>query len=215
MNSRKKNIAIFGTGDHAKVVVDTIEKMERFNIVGYFDNQKHPGEILTGYPVLGKDEDIEKFRERIDAGILAIGENQIRFRVSQFIKNLIPDFNFFTAIDPFTSISKRVQIDQGAMIIAGAVINSDTKIGKHVIINTKASIDHDNRIGDFAFIAPGVITGGNVTIGKLAFIGIGAIIVPGVTIGEKTIIGAGSTVLCDIPANVLAVGSPAKIIREI
>ena len=45
--------------------------------------------------------------------------------------------------------------------------------------------------------------------------GAGAIILPGVTIGDNSVIGAGSVVTKDIPANVVAVGNPCRILREI
>ncbi|WP_374984655.1 DapH/DapD/GlmU-related protein [Paenibacillus polymyxa] len=48
-----------------------------------------------------------------------------------------------------------------------------------------------------------------------AWIGSGAIIVPGVTIGKGSVIGAGSVVTKDIPANVIAVGNPCRVLREI
>lgn len=54
-----------------------------------------------------------------------------------------------------------------------------------------------------------------VYIGKNCWIGAGAVIVPGVTIGDNTVIGAGSIVTKDIPANVVAVGNPCKVMREI
>ena len=54
-----------------------------------------------------------------------------------------------------------------------------------------------------------------VVIGNNVWIGGGAIILPGVTIGENSVIGAGSVVTHDIPANVIAVGNPCKILREI
>lgn len=54
-----------------------------------------------------------------------------------------------------------------------------------------------------------------VHIGKNCWIGAGAIIVPGVTIGDNTVIGAGSVVTKDIPANVVAVGNPCRVLREI
>lgn len=54
-----------------------------------------------------------------------------------------------------------------------------------------------------------------VHIGKNCWIGAGAVIVPGVTIGDNTVIGAGSIVTKDIPANVVAVGNPCKVLREI
>lgn len=54
-----------------------------------------------------------------------------------------------------------------------------------------------------------------VKIGKNCWIGAGVVIVPGVTIGDNTVIGAGSVVTKDIPSNVVAVGNPCRIMREI
>ena len=55
----------------------------------------------------------------------------------------------------------------------------------------------------------------DVRIGNNVWIGAGAVIVPGVTIGDNSVIGAGSIVTKDIPANVVAVGNPCKVLREI
>lgn len=54
-----------------------------------------------------------------------------------------------------------------------------------------------------------------ITIGNNVWIGAGAIVLPGVTIGDNTVIGAGSIVTKDIPANVVAIGNPCKVLREI
>lgn len=54
-----------------------------------------------------------------------------------------------------------------------------------------------------------------VRIGDNVWIGANAVVLPGVTIGENTVIGAGSVVTKDIPANVVAVGNPCKVLREI
>lgn len=55
----------------------------------------------------------------------------------------------------------------------------------------------------------------DVTIGENTWIGAGVIIVPGVTIGKNSVIGAGSVVTKEIPENVVAVGNPCKVLREI
>ncbi len=55
----------------------------------------------------------------------------------------------------------------------------------------------------------------DVRIGDNVWIGAGAVIVPGVSIGDNTVIGAGSAVTKDIPANVVAVGNPCRVLREI
>lgn len=54
-----------------------------------------------------------------------------------------------------------------------------------------------------------------VHIGRNCWIGAGAIILPGVTIGDNTVVGAGSVVTKDLPANVVAVGNPCRVLREI
>ncbi len=54
-----------------------------------------------------------------------------------------------------------------------------------------------------------------VYIGKNCWLGAGVLVMPGVTIGDNTVIGAGSVVTKDIPANVIAVGNPCKVLREI
>lgn len=54
-----------------------------------------------------------------------------------------------------------------------------------------------------------------VKIGRNCWIGAGVVIVPGITIGDNTVIGAGSVVTKDIPANVVAVGNPCRVLREI
>ena len=54
-----------------------------------------------------------------------------------------------------------------------------------------------------------------ITLGDNVWLGGGVIVCPGVSIGENTVVGAGSVVTRDLPANVIAVGNPAKVIREI
>ena len=54
-----------------------------------------------------------------------------------------------------------------------------------------------------------------IRIGKNCWLGTGVIVLPGITIGDNVVIGAGSVVTKDLPSNVVAVGNPCKIIREI
>lgn len=54
-----------------------------------------------------------------------------------------------------------------------------------------------------------------VHIGKNCWIGAGVVIVPGITIGDNVVIGAGSVVTKDLPSNVVAVGNPCKVLREV
>lgn len=54
-----------------------------------------------------------------------------------------------------------------------------------------------------------------VRIGRNCWLGAGVVVLPGVTIGENSVIGAGSVVIKDVPPNVIAVGNPCRVLREI
>ncbi|MNE49222.1 Galactoside O-acetyltransferase [compost metagenome] len=82
-------------------------------------------------------------------------------------------------------------------------------IGPNVSIFTAGHpVTRELRAEEYEFALP-------ITIGNYVWIGGGSIINPGVTIGDNTIIGSGSVVTKDIPANVIAVGNPCKVLREI
>ena len=107
--------------------------------------------------------------------------------------------------------------------------------GKNVYANFNLTLVDDTHIyvGDCTMFGPNVTvaTAGHpilpelreqgyqynfpVHIGKNCWIGAGALILPGITIGDNTVIGAGSVVTKDIPANVVAVGNPCRVMREI
>lgn len=107
--------------------------------------------------------------------------------------------------------------------------------GKGVYANFNLTLVDDTHIyvGDYTLFGPNVVvaTAGHpidpelrektyqynfpVHIGRNCWIGAGAVIVPGVTIGDNVVIGAGSVVTKDIPSNVVAVGNPCRVLREI
>lgn len=95
-----------------------------------------------------------------------------------------------TDIGAFTYINARF----------GVEIGDEVQIGSHCSIYSHSTIDGKQ---------------GEVKIGKKACIGSHSVVMPGVTIGENSIIGAFSFVNKDIPANVVALGQPAKIVKEL
>ncbi len=210
-----KNILIFGASGHGKVVIDIIEKEHIYNISGLIDDNKNLPVDFSGYRLLGTTDDIIHIIKKYDiyGGIVAIGDNWTRSKVVGKIKSILPDFPFVNTIHPSALIARDVTTGKGCVVMAGTVINSNTRTGDFCIINTRASVDHDNIIEDYASIAPGVTTGGNVKIGSFSAVSLGANIIHGITVGEQTVVGAGSTVLKDLPSYVVAYGTPAQVVR--
>lgn len=214
---KKSQVLIVGASGHAKVVIDIFEKSQQVEIIGLIDAEPQPTPDVLGYPVLGKEWELQHIllqKYHYAQVFIAVGNNYNRKLVYQKIKNIAPHTIFATAIHPSAQIGKSVQIGQGVAIMAGSIINSDTFIGNFSIVNTKASIDHDCVIREFSSIAPGATLGGTVKIGEMSAIGIGATIKHSINIGNHTVIGAGAVVLNDIGHHCVAYGVPAKVIRS-
>ena len=96
-----------------------------------------------------------------------------------------------------------------ALDVAGITIGDDVQIGPNVQLLTPVHPVEPGPRRDKLEAARPIIIGDNVWLGG------GVIVCPGVTIGENTVVGAGAVVTRDLPANVLAVGNPARRIRVI
>lgn len=212
----KKNIIIFGSSGQAKVIVDIIEKQNEFNIIGLIDDFKDKGELFLGYEILGKSKNLPKLisKYKVDAGIIAIGDNWTRGNVAEEVRRIAPNFKFASVIHPSAQIGNDVSIGNGTVVVAGAIINSGSTVGAHCIINTNSSIDHDCKIANFASIAPGATLAGHVNLGSYSAVCVGANVINDLSVGEHTIIGSGATVVTDILDYVVALGTPARAIRK-
>ena len=83
-----------------------------------------------------------------------------------------------------------------------------------MILNTHSTVEHDCIIEEGVHIGPGAQVAGGVSISNGVWIGIGAVISDHVHIGEGSIVGAGAVVIEDVPANVIVIGVPARILKE-
>ena len=109
------------------------------------------------------------------------------------------------------SIGDRVFVNYNltALDVAKITIGDDCQIGPNVQLLTPTHpIDPTPRRDKLEAAQP-------ITLGENVWLGGGVIVCPGVTIGDNSVIGAGSVVTKDVPANVVVVGNPARVIREI
>lgn len=96
-----------------------------------------------------------------------------------------------------------------ALDVAAITIGDDVQIGPHVQLLTPTHpLDPELRRAGWEAAAP-------ITIGDCVWLGGGVVVCPGVTIGSGTVVGAGSVVTRDLPPRVLAVGSPARVVRSL
>lgn len=208
-NPPQGSVFILGASGHGKVILSNCLSSGLRVFAFLDDNSQLHKTIFVGLPILGNLDEIRNFQDVL--AVIAVGNNSQRKVIAQKFSNI----TWTHSIHRSSFIDSSVKIGSGAAIMAGAVVQLDTVIGDHSIINTGTTVDHDCIIGNYVHLAPGVHLAGNVTIGDESFVAIGSQVIQGVSIGCNTYIGAGSTVLGDLPDNVLAHGTPARVVRSL
>ena len=98
-------------------------------------------------------------------------------------------------VDPTAIVATSTSLGNGCYLNAGVVIGAAARLGEHVIVNRAASVGHHARIGDLVSIGPGVTVAGQASV-------------------ERGTMVAGAVVTRDSPSGSLAVGNPARIVRD-
>ncbi len=117
-------------------------------------------------------------------------------------------------IDPSAVVASSAVLGPGVTINAGVVIAAAARLGEQVLINRSASVGHHCELDDYVTIGPGAVLAGQVHVGRGAFVGAGAVLLPQTQIGANAIIGAGAVVTREVPANSVAVGNPARVVKS-
>ncbi len=189
---------IIGGGGHARVVADILNLLGA-EILGYVDN--HQTDLPHHY--LGQEDRCQHLENtHLAMGIGGATSTEIRRKISE----KYPKQLFLPLIHPRAIIGEGVFLDYGVQVMAGAIIEANSKVGYGTIVNSGAIINHDCQIGEFCHIAPGANICGMCSVGDNAIIGPSAILGVGCTIEPDNIIRAGQICLHD--------GGKTKIINR-
>ena len=186
--------------------------------------------------------DLDEIKKKIKNGGLYFSDNEELVKEQLKCLELLYDFNQTRPLEiekrqkllknMFAEIGENCYIEPPLRANWGG---KNVHFGNNVYVNFNLTLvdDTDIFVDDDVMIAPNVILAGGthpinpdlrrkkcsynlpVRIGKNVWIGAGCIVLPGVSIGDNSVIGAGSVVTKDIPKNVVAVGNPCRVLREI
>jgi len=206
-------MVILGAGGHAKEVLEVLSETISPREIVLFDNVT-PFEdiplIFDTFKILRTEEQLKAWFT-IKSPYFVIGVGGIKEK-----KNLW-SLGIKCGGKPYLVKAKNalignynISIGEGSCIMHMVFISNSVKIGKAVLVNTRANIHHDVVIGDYSDVSPCAVLLGNVQIGKYVYIGAGAVILPRVKIGNYCTVGAGALVTKDVPDNITVKGNPAK-----
>lgn len=206
----KTKLVFVGGGGHFKSVLNVIQELNEFQIVGVIDNSLKAGGSIHGVQVLGNDDDAVHYISDCQF-IITIGQvkqSKIRAVVFDYYKKL--GAQFATIIASSAVISKGVKIGEGTVILSQAFINTGVEIGVNCIVNTGALLEHDVKVGNHSHISTRSVVNGEVAIGARTMVGSNATLIQCISVGDDVMIGAGSVVVDDVCDRQVVVGNPAK-----
>lgn len=180
-------------------------------LVGFLDaDASIHGTVRAGLPVLGSLNWLDK--NAVDRVVIGVGTPVTRRAVALQLSKIgiVPH----AVIHPLAHVGERVQVGAGTVIAPGAILTVDIRVGFAVYVNFGAVVGHDAVIGDFCVIAPNAAIAGHVTLEPGVDFGIGASSLQSVIVGEGATVGAGACVTSDVPPRTVAVGVPARPIRQ-
>ena len=176
-----------------RVVGVALAPRESWDIIGFLehDNQRR-GERLNGIPIVSLEEAAAYHPDAY--AVAAIGDPVVRERaVEEATAN---GFRFATLVHPTAYVDETARVEEGTMVSAGSIVDVNTTLRRHVLVNFACTVAHDSVLEEFATIGPGCRLSGNTRVGRSAYVGTGAV------------------VISDIPDHVTAVGVPARVIKH-
>jgi maltose O-acetyltransferase len=185
------------------------------------DERSMRDRMLTGDLYIADDPVLARENQRAIALVVAFNQSSAADRDERrrLLRELLGVLGAESEIRPplycdygfRTHIGARTFANFGLVIldVAEVHIGDDVQIGPNVqLLTATHPIDPDLRRDKWESAQP-------IRIGNNVWLGGGVIVCPGVTIGDNTVVGAGAVVTRDLPADVVAVGSPARVLRSV
>jgi sugar O-acyltransferase (sialic acid O-acetyltransferase NeuD family) len=205
---------IYGAGLGGKQILEVLRSRPAFVPVAFVDDDERlVGTQLGGLPVLGEKEGLRDKLVASEIGAVFLSfHSEVRRRVYRRLRDQrVP---MPPLVDARAAVGHDVELADGCLVEAGAVLGPGSKLGEAVIVDVGSVVAHDCRIGDHCHLSPGACLSGVVQLEDNVLIGVGASVNSTVRVGSNSIVAPGSAVMNDLPSDVVAMGVPAVVVGE-
>lgn len=196
------DLLMFGGGGHAKALIELVQAMGGYHLVGILDDFVPVGSTVLGVPVVGgSDRLAELYRDGVRQAVNAvggIGHAQVRVEIFERIRQA--GFQFPTLVHPAAWVEPSANLEDGVQVLAQAYISSAVRIGFGSVINAAVVVSHDCVLGQVVNLSPGAMLAGGVRLGDSVQVGMAATINMNIQVGSGARIGNGATVKKDVAA---------------
>ncbi|MCH9297820.1 NeuD/PglB/VioB family sugar acetyltransferase [Pantoea allii] len=204
-------LAIYGAGGLGREVLLLAQQIEkqahRWDGLIFIDDIS-PNRDVKGIPVVSFDQVLTQPIEVV----IAVGEPSLRAQLADKIAS--HHLALATLIHPDVTVSECTRVGPGCVLAKGVYLSCDVTLGSNVYMQPNSSVGHDAHVGSHVVISTFVTTGGNVVIKDRVFIGMSAVLQQKITVEADAIIGMGAVVFNDIREEGIALGNPARVMRN-
>lgn len=205
-------LGIYGAGGLGREVYELAQQIAEWNEIVFVDDRTETPFVRQTIEVISFDDLKNRYHADDIVLIIAVGEPATR----EFLYNKVTQsgYRLATLVHPNVYISGTTFLADGVVVGANTIVSCDVRIGSNTFVQNSASIGHDAVIGKHSIISAFDSIAGACVIGDRTYIGMSVPIKEKIIIGSDTIVGMGSVVIRDIPDNVIAVGNPARPMKN-
>ncbi|MDR2034339.1 MAG: acetyltransferase [Helicobacteraceae bacterium] len=211
-------LGIYGCGGLGREILelarDINEVNSKWDDAIFIDDSKRSAQINGAKVYTFEELKANHFNAQKELTIvIAIGEPAVRAALKE--KVLTAGFALTDAlIHPLAKVAKDATIEKGSIVCYGAFISNAVIIKSSALIQPSVCVGHDTIVGENCVISSFTALAGACSIGDNCYIGMNAAVREKTSIGNWSIVGMGSIVHSDIPEGVIALGSPARVVKN-
>lgn len=214
MMSTTKVLGIYGASGLGREVLELSRiinsRHERWASIVFIDDGNTAPEV-EGSTVYSYEDVKRVYYSDLE---IAMGIGEPSTRAKLFEKIRIDGIPLTTLVHPDVHLPKSTSIGSGTVIQYGCFVSCNVQIGECAYIQPHCNVGHDDVLEEGCVLSGFSNLAGGVRIGRYAYIGMSSAIKECVIIGKDCIIGMGSVVHKDVPAGMIAMGNPARVIAK-
>lgn len=178
-------LVIYGSRSFANTVT-ALARDCGHRVVGLLDDWRRDEGIIGTFEEFAATRD-----QTVDGVLLGIGYNDLpgRWRAWQRVRSA--GFPTPTLVHPRAYVAETARLDDGCLVMAGAIVDRDAKLGQAVVVWPGVCVSHETEIGGNTFLSPSATLCGNVHVGAHCFVGAGACIAEGYRVAESSFVKMG------------------------